>query len=710
MERKLLGEFLIEEGLLTPAQLNVALREQKRTGELLGRTLRRLGFVTEEAVMRALAAQAGLPYTNLKNMLVDSSAVRTIPLEVAKKHKVLPLGIIDGTLTVAVSDPHDVLVLDTLRKITGYPSISRMVSDEETLMKAIDIFYGIGVASTENIIEASIQEALRSERNADEPDPPIIRLVNHLIIEAIKKRGTDIHIEPDERISRVRYRIDGVLHAGPVIPKLIHPAVVARIKIMSKMDIAEQRLPQDGGATFSYINRELDLRVSTLPTHFGEKVVIRLLDKESIKLGLDYLGFSEENLKKFRALLEKPYGIILVTGPTGSGKTTTLYSALLELNSLELNISTIEDPIEYKLPLINQVQVNEKAGLTFASALRSFLRQDPDVILIGEIRDRETADMAFRAAMTGHLVFSTLHTNDAVSAIPRLVDIGVPPYLITSSLLGVVAQRLVRKICPDCKVRYKASPEELALMGLPPDREVTLFRGKGCDNCHNTGFKGRVAITELFEVTPAMRKLITSNVSSDALTRAALQQGMKTMYQDGILKTLEGVTTIQEVGRVVLVEEGAVNPAKLEEAQTFIPAPASLPSSEAEKTLRREGSSLPPPAPYQSLLEALAEDIPGFLSAAVIRPNGEVVASHSPFDAVSYESPTTIRSLLSRLHLPTLQEISFLTSRFLLHLYPLPHTEYLLIVASDRTTTSSDQAKASIQKHLTNLQAIGTVL
>ncbi len=701
MGKKLLGEILIEEGLLTPAQLNVALREHKRTGELIGQTLHRLGFVTEDAVMRALANQAGIPYTNLENMLIDPSAVRTIPVELARKHKVLPLGITDGTLTVAVSDPHDILILDTLRKITGYQNISRMASNEETLMKAIDMFYGI--ATTENIIEASIQEAVRSEKSADEPDPPIIRLVNHLIIEAIKKRGTDIHIEPDERISRVRYRIDGVLHAGPVIPKLIHPAVVARVKIMSRMDIAEQRLPQDGGATFSYINRELDLRVSTLPTHYGEKLVIRLLDKESIKLGLDYLGFSEENLKLLRALLQKPYGIILVTGPTGSGKTTTLYSALLELNSLELNISTIEDPIEYKLPLINQVQVNEKAGLTFASALRSFLRQDPDVILIGEIRDRETADMAFRAAMTGHLVFSTLHTNDAVSAIPRLVDIGVPPYLITSSLLGVVAQRLVRKICPDCKVRYTASPEELALMGLPPDREITLFRGKGCENCHSTGYKGRVAITELFEMTPAMRKLIASEISSDMLTKAAIQQGMKTMYQDGMLKVIEGVTTLQEIGRVVLVEEGAVNPAKLGEALPSVPETAPLQHPEAERTLREHSFSSPAPAPYQSLLTALAEDIPGFLSAVVSHSSGKTVSSYSLFDSVSLDNPAPLQSLFSTLHLPSLSEFSLTTSRFYIHIYPLPHKDYYLILASSRATTSSSQLKSTIQKHLTNL-------
>lgn len=560
-----LGDLLLEEGLIVPAQLEVALSEQKRTGDLLGKVLVRLGFVSKRDIQRLLAQQAGLSYVEPSALIVDLSAIKMVPEELARRHRVIPLGYQEGVLTVAVADPHDVLVVDALRKASRAQFVNRVATDEDQIEKILDMHYGGGATSFEGMVEAAVESAMRGGRRNDEMDPPVVRIVNYIVAEAIKNRATDIHIEPDEKSSRVRYRIDGILHPVITLPKILHNGIVSRIKIMSGLDISETRLPQDGGASFAFVNRTIDLRVSTLPIRYGEKVVLRILDKESVSLSLDMLGFSSAFLKQFRELIQKPFGIVLVTGPTGSGKTTTLYSALLELNALELNIMTIEDPIEYRLSLINQAQVNEKAGFGFATALRAFLRQDPDVILVGEVRDQETAEMAVRAALTGHLVFSTLHTNDAPGAIPRLVDMGVPPYLLASSVLGVVAQRLVRKICPDCREPYIASPEELILLGLPPGTRLTLYRGKGCEKCKGTGYRGRMVIAELMPITPSIRELITQQVSSDRLKEVAMREGMAPMYFDGVLKVREGHTTLSEITRVLLPEERELHLAQVAE-------------------------------------------------------------------------------------------------------------------------------------------------
>ncbi|MHA2610885.1 MAG: GspE/PulE family protein [bacterium JZ-2024 1] len=572
MTNKPLGKILVEEGIINAQQLEMALREQKRTKELLGKILKRLGLITEKDLVKALALQAGIEFIEVNNVLVEPSTLSLLPAQFAKQNKVLPLFVVDGTLSIAVADPHNVMLVDQVKKTANISSVRRYAAEEDKLLKAIETFYEISAEQPETIIERSISDALASRKIEEaEEDPPIIRLVNYLIIDALKRKATDIHIEPDERITRVRYRLDGILHSTYTLPKSLHSPVTARIKIMGKMDIAEQRLPQDGGATFAYQNRTVDLRISTVPTLYGEKLVIRILDKESIRLNLDALGFSPQHLEAIRRLISQPYGIILVTGPTGSGKTTTLYSVLLELNSLEVNIMTIEDPIEYRLPLINQVQVNEKAGLTFATAMRSFLRQDPDVILIGEIRDAETAEMALRAAMTGHLVFSTLHTNDAVGAIPRLIDIGVPPYLIASSLLGVLAQRLVRKICPHCKIPYQPSEADLKYLPLPSQWRGTLYKGQGCPKCFHTGYSGRTVIAEVLEVDDSLRKLFSKNVSSDELLKAAKKKGFRTMFWDGVDKVLEGKTTLQELMRVVILPQEETPIPKLEEKTESIP-------------------------------------------------------------------------------------------------------------------------------------------
>ncbi|MGH8103092.1 MAG: GspE/PulE family protein [bacterium] len=701
-KRKKIGEILVDAGVMTPAQLELALREQRRTSDLLGRVFKRLGFATEQDISRALAGQAGIGHTELKNTLVDPAAIRLVPLDVAKKYRVLPLGLNDGVLTVAVCDPHDVMAMDQLKKLTGIQKIVRLAAEEDSIAKAVETYYDLGAMTTENIIEGAIQSALQSERSRTvEADPPTVRLVNHVVIEAIKKRATDIHIEPDERITRVRYRIDGVLHPGPILPKSIHPGVVARIKIISRLDISETRLPQDGGAQFSYLNRELDLRISTLPTHQGEKVVIRLLDKEGIKLGLDNLGFSQENLKTYRALFEKPHGIILISGPTGSGKTTTLYSSLLELNSLELNISTVEDPVEYKLSLINQCQVNEKAGLTFATALRAFLRQDPDVILIGEIRDRETADMAFRAAMTGHLVFSTIHTNDASSAFPRLLDIGVPPYLISSSLLGVVAQRLVRKICSDCKQKYQAPSEELAFFGMSQGQKLTLYKGKGCEKCSNTGFRGRVCVTEVLIVTPEVRKLIKEGVNSDTVLKQAVQHGMKVMLQDGMAKILEGVTTLQEVSRVIMVEQTLGVVAGLQEAEMSLPfAPGGVVAASPPDL--QAGRFEPLPRFQQDFTEffaSIAGEIAGFIAGVVFDSRGEVLAFSSFLSSLPLEDTTLLQLFLDAAdELREASEILLTTPRYFLYYQGVPDRDLHILVACDRHTSNLSSIRAEVER------------
>ncbi|MCD6382114.1 MAG: Flp pilus assembly complex ATPase component TadA [Candidatus Hydrothermae bacterium] len=542
MGMKPLGQMLIEAGFITEEQLEIALKEQKRTGEKLGEILLRMGFVTREDILKVLSRQWGVPYIDLKKAFVDPNVIKLVPEETAREHKLIPIEAREGTLVVAMANPNDIYANDLIESITGY-KVEPRLSDEESIFKAIEVYYGVA-KSPDQVIEESVKLALTEE--TAEGTPPIAQLVDMIVIKAAIERATDIHIEPDERVVRVRYRIDGILRSYYTLPRKIYGAVATRVKIIAGLDISEQRVPQDGAFTIPFGLKEIAIRVSTYPTIYGESIVMRLLNKASL-LSLDQLGFSEDHLKVLRRIINKPYGMVVVTGPTGSGKTTTLYSILSVLNALEKNIMTVEDPSEYRIPLIKQSQVNEKAGFTFAKALRAILRHDPDVILIGEMRDRETAEMGFRAAMTGHLVFSTVHANTAAAAIPRLIDMGIEPFIVASSLLAVIAQRLVRRICPRCKEEYKPDRETLQLLGLRED-EGPFFRGKGCEYCKNSGYKGRIGIYEILEITPEIAKMIAEKASAYDIERAA---GLKKMKEDGIEKAKAGITTLDEILRVV---------------------------------------------------------------------------------------------------------------------------------------------------------------
>ncbi len=542
MTMKPLGQMLIDAGYLTEEQLDIALKEQKRTGEKLGEILIRMGFVTREDILKVLSRQWGVPYIDLKRTFVDPNAIKLVPEETARENKLIPIEVKDNKLIVAMANPNDIYAIDLIESLTGY-KVDPRLADEESIFKAIELYYGVA-KSPDQVIEESIRKALAEE--SAEGTPPIAELVDMIVVKAAMERATDIHIEPDERVVRVRYRVDGILRSYYTLPKKIYSAVVTRVKIISGLDISEQRLPQDGAFTMPFGLKEISVRVSTYPTLYGESIVMRLLNKASL-LSLDQLGFTEEHLRILKRLINKPYGMIVVTGPTGSGKTTTLYSILSVLNALEKNIMTVEDPSEYRLPLIKQSQVNEKAGFTFAKALRAILRHDPDVILIGEMRDTETAEMGFRAAMTGHLVFSTVHANTAAAAIPRLIDMGIEPFIVASSLLAVIAQRLVRRICPKCKEEYKPDPEILRMLGLD-ENAGPFYRGKGCEHCKNTGYKGRIGIFEIIEITPEISRLIAEKASAYDIEKAA---NLKTMKDDGIEKALKGITTLEEVLRVV---------------------------------------------------------------------------------------------------------------------------------------------------------------
>jgi len=542
MGMKPLGQMLIEAGLITEEQLEIALREQKRTGEKLGEVLLRMGFVTREDILKVLSRQWGISYIDLKKAFVDPNVIKLVPEETAREHKLIPIEAREGTLVVAMANPNDIYAIDLIESITGY-KVEPRLSDEESIFKAIEVYYGVA-KSPDQVIEESVKLALTEE--TAEGTPPIAQLVDMIVIKAAIERATDIHIEPDERVVRVRYRIDGILRSYYTLPRKIYGAVVTRVKIIAGLDISEQRVPQDGAFTIPFGLKEIAIRVSTYPTLYGESIVMRLLNKASL-LSLDQLGFTPDHLTVLRRIINKPYGMIVVTGPTGSGKTTTLYSILSVLNALEKNIMTVEDPSEYRIPLIKQSQVNEKAGFTFAKALRAILRHDPDVILIGEMRDRETAEMGFRAAMTGHLVFSTVHANTAAAAIPRLIDMGIEPFIVASSLLAVIAQRLVRRICPRCKEEYKPDKEILQLLGLRED-EGPFFKGKGCEYCKNSGYKGRTGIYEILEITPEIARMIAEKASAYDIELAA---GLKKMKEDGIEKAKAGITTLEEILRVV---------------------------------------------------------------------------------------------------------------------------------------------------------------
>lgn len=551
VKKKLLGEKLLEEGLITREQLGEALRVQARTGELLGRVLIKLGMISEKDLNRLLDIQELTAKEE-----IDLHLLKTVPEQLIRKYKLLPVKKEGKRLYVAMADPLNVIAIDDLRLLTGC-DIEPLKASEKEIDAWIGRYFGLPE------VERALQELgaqpddpemteITEESLVDEA--PIIRLVNSLLIKAIEEEASDVHFEPFERGLRVRYRVDGMLREVMNLPRKMSAAVISRLKVMGNLDIAERRAPQDGRIPFKLPGRDLDLRVSTLPTIFGEKVVIRILDKESIKgYTLEKLGFSPLNQRRFAHFLKSAYGILLVCGPTGSGKTTTLYTALNTINSAEKNIVTVEDPVEYVLEGINQAQVNEKAGVTFARYLRAILRQDPDVIMIGEIRDTETAEIAVRAATTGHLVLSTLHTNDAPGALTRLLDMGVEPFMVASAVIGVVAQRLVRKVCLNCRQAYHPDETEIAFAGLKPDD--VLYFGLGCAQCNHTGYRGRMAIQEVLVVSPPIQSLILKRAAVEELRQLALREGMITLKEDGIEKARQGLTTIKEIMRVAYREE-----------------------------------------------------------------------------------------------------------------------------------------------------------
>jgi len=555
-----LGEKLIEAGLITNVQLNKALDEQKRNGGLIGSNLIKLGILDEDALLSFLSQQYGFPAINISKTDIPKEIIRLIPPDVVQKHNVLPVSRAGSTLVIAMSDPTNYLVIDDIKFLTGY-NIDVVVAEESALKKAIDAYYdqSASLMDVMNDLEELELEVVEDHEdvNIEElqkatSDAPVVKLVNVILADAIKKEASDIHIEPYEKNFRVRYRIDGVLYEIMNPPLKLKNAITSRIKIMSSLDIAERRLPQDGRIKLKTPGKEMDFRVSVLPTLFGEKIVLRLLDKSALQLDMTKLGFETRALSDFQEAIYRPYGMVLVTGPTGSGKTTTLYSALTELNKSTQNISTAEDPVEYNLQGINQVQMHEEIGLNFASALRAFLRQDPDIIMVGEIRDFETAEIGIKAALTGHLVLSTLHTNDAPSTIHRLLNMGVEPFLVTSSVNLILAQRLCRKICTECKEVQDTNPQALLDLGFSEKEAntLTVYRGKGCERCSQTGFKGRIALYEVMPLRDELKELILEGASSLELKRAAQRSGMKTLRQSGLQKIREGVTTTDEILRV----------------------------------------------------------------------------------------------------------------------------------------------------------------
>ncbi|RMH56272.1 MAG: type II secretion system protein GspE [Candidatus Hydrogenedentota bacterium] len=563
-----LGDILIAAGVITAEQLNEALALQKESTMKLGELLIHYGWITEEGLTRALARQFGHPYLpGVDTTLVDPAFRKLIPERIVRENLVFPYERDGNVLRVVMADPTNLFLLDDLRAITGFKKIEVLLTTPTQLRKAIDEFYG----STETmsallgeidedveVVENLEDQVSAAELRAQVEDTPIIRMVNVLIKEALQANATDIHLEPYEQTFRIRYRIDGILHEVPSPPKKYQNAILSRLKIMADLDIAERRLPQDGRFKLRLANREVDFRISTLPTAFGEKVVLRILDKTErieAKTGsisdLEQLGLTPPQVETVKRSLFRPHGMILVTGPTGSGKTTTLYACLEILNSPEKNIVTVEDPVEYMIPGINQVPAHPQIGLNFAKVLRSILRQDPDVIMVGEIRDQETAEIAINAALTGHLVLSTLHTNDAPGAVVRLENMGIEPFLITSTLLLTISQRLMRKICPECKEPYTPPPElveSMRLETLPP--EGTFFRGRGCEACSNTGYRGRVGVYELLEITEDVKAMVLKRMTSSAIKSAAIEKGFRTLRQASLDLVFRGLTTLEEVWRV----------------------------------------------------------------------------------------------------------------------------------------------------------------
>jgi type IV pilus assembly protein PilB len=564
-----LGEILVKEKLISQDQLKQALAHQKKNGGRLGAALVKLGLISDEEITGVLSRQYGVPAINLSYYEVDPAVIKLVPQETAVRYQVVPLSRVGSTLTIAMADPTNVFAMDDIKFMTGL-KVEPVVASENAIVEAIDKFYGAAARSEQDLekVMAEIGEGVDEVEVAEEEseaslaelehaaeEAPVIKLVNLILSEALNRGASDIHIEPYEKEYRVRYRVDGILHNIMNPPLKLRDAITSRIKIMAKLDISEKRLPQDGRIMLKLTKdgkkKELDYRVSCLPTLFGEKIVLRLLDKENLRLDMTKLGFEPESLQKFEKAILKPYGMVLVTGPTGSGKTNTLYSSIARLNTPDTNIMTAEDPVEFQLPGINQVQMKEQIGLNFAAALRSFLRQDPNIILVGEIRDFETAEIAVKAALTGHLVLSTLHTNDAPSTISRLMNMGIEPFLVATSVHLICAQRLVRRICTECKEEQNLPPQALIDVGFTPEEAKTVktYKGKGCDRCNGTGYKGRAGLYEVLEISDDIRELVLVGASALELKKKAIEQGMLTLRRSGLTKIAAGVTTIEEVIR-----------------------------------------------------------------------------------------------------------------------------------------------------------------
>ncbi|MFZ3091030.1 MAG: type IV-A pilus assembly ATPase PilB [Nitrospirota bacterium] len=562
-----LGDMLVNAKLINEEQLKKALSTQQKEGGKLGSILVKLGYVTEDKLLNFLSHQFGIPAVNLSTQEVDINLIKMLPAEVAQKYQVIPVARKGATLTIAMVDPSDVFAIDDIKFMTGY-DVQPVLSTEGSIRSAINKYYDTTDALQTVLKDIKLQEAIEDgdvdivhegDEKVDLKDlkeaveeAPVVKLVNFILADGVTKGVSDIHVEAYEKKFRVRYRLDGILYEAMVPPMKLRAAMTSRLKIMAELDIAERRLPQDGRIKLRMKNKEVDLRVSTLPCLFGEKVVMRILDKSNLTLDLTKLGFEPKALQDFMNAINSPYGMVLVTGPTGSGKTTTLYSALNQINQIDVNIMTAEDPVEYYLMGINQVQMKDEIGLNFAMALRSFLRQDPDVVMVGEIRDYETAEIAVKAALTGHLVLSTLHTNDAPSTINRLLNMGIEPFLVSSSVLLILAQRLIRKVCQQCKEVEKVPVKSLIDIGFSPEEaeKVVCYKGKGCTNCSDTGYKGRIAIYEVMPIGDEIKELILEGASASEIKKTAAKMGMKTLRMSGLQKIKDGMSSVEEVVRV----------------------------------------------------------------------------------------------------------------------------------------------------------------
>jgi len=574
-QRVRLGQILIEAGLVTQAQLQQALERQRETGERLGQIILGMGLGSQDGVAAAIAQQLHITYVRLSDTKPEEAVLLRVPEYLARRHQVIPISQNDRTLTLGMIDPVDILAIDEVRRVTGL-EIEPAVITADDFQRALSV-YPTPDTAVDDVIQAILpfddrfaeEEPEKLKELADEA--PVVRLANLIVVQAVRQAASDIHVEPMETLMRVRYRVDGTLYSAMTPPARVQGALISRFKIMANMNIAERRIPQDGRIQLKVDEHDIDFRVSSIPTTWGEKIVMRILDKRGAFVGIDKLGMAPADLRGFERIISRPHGIILITGPTGSGKTTSLYAMLNRLNKTEANITTIEDPVEYQLPGISQVQVNPRAGVTFATGLRAFLRQDPDIIMVGEIRDEETARIAIHAALTGHLVLSTLHTNDAAGAVARLTGIGLEPFLVASSVVGLIAQRLIKKLCEHCKEPYTPADDLLTRLGIPANPAPTFYKATGCAQCSQSGYKGRIGIFEVMSIDERIKDLIARNGTADQIREAAVAAGMTTLSHDALSKVLAGVTSVEEARRVVFSLEQS--PRRLVQAS---PSPASV--------------------------------------------------------------------------------------------------------------------------------------